>query len=265
MSIVAGSSNLIFAQSADSSVLFTSTKIGTALLFVLLLLPLALYLLRLIYNFGKISASFRKNNIRFIEKEQLSSLNQEQIDVLLSVATKQKSQINSTKSLFSAVFFGALLLSPLISTAQSDIAPATRANIMSQPGVIISLVLIFIPLLVAVLLLMGKVKNIFGKIQEVKMLEEAKMIAENLKNPVQTIETEQLEQRKKALDYRLTDTELAGNLPPIDEKGLLHNVRFEHEMHLFATKKKPIPRPKIDPKLTQLILGFLARQYFGWY
>src|SRR5258708_5496592 len=69
---------------------------------------------------------------------------------------------------------------------------------------------------------------------------------------------EELLKRKKALDYQLQQNELSGSLIPSDDKGLINNVSNEHSLHLFATKKYHIKRPKIDPELSKLILWYLG-------
>src|SRR5690606_27976153 len=63
--------------------------------------------------------------------------------------------------------------------------------------------------------------------------------------------------RKAALDYRLNQHELSGNLPAEDEKGLLQ-INEQTGLPIVALKKKALPRPNVDPKLSRLILWYLG-------
>lgn len=56
--------------------------------------------------------------------------------------------------------------------------------------------------------------------------------------------------------------ELSGNLKPENLKGLIRNEATEHIISFFSKKSNPIKRPKIDPKLTNLILWYLGSAIF---
>lgn len=133
---------------------------------------------------------------------------------------------------------------------------------MTQPGVLITLVLLFIPLLVGFILLVTKLNAMLSNMRTKKLMQEAETLAEMLDNGEVVQDYSELERREKALSYNLNNDELAGKETPSDEKGLLKNIKREHDMNFFAQKTKPMPRPKIDPNLTKFILAFIGSAIF---
>jgi cytochrome c oxidase cbb3-type subunit I len=250
-------SEAIFAQSKNNGVPFKGTNLGMFLMLALLLIPVIIYLLKLIFGINKIGMDYTKNESILRNDQPLENLNYEQVNILIeAVGKKSNHQFTTILVLVISV------LAPLVSVAQSAVAPAKRETLMTQPGVLITLALLFIPLLVAFFILVGKIKNLLNQARDKKIVEEAKAIVERIKNTDNLPELALLEQRKKAISFQLKNIELSGENKPLDNKGLLNNIRFEEEIHLFSTKKKPISRPKIDPKLTQLVLAFLGSAVF---
>jgi len=93
-------------------------------------------------------------------------------------------------------------------------------NIFSESGIILTLLLIAIPVIVASILVIIKAKNILKKFLKKKELEKFNEYLKSLSPE----EVQKLEQRKKELEFSLSNIELAGDTTPIDEKGLIDNV-----------------------------------------
>jgi len=127
-------------------------------------------------------------------------------------------------------------------------------NIFSESGIIITLLLIAIPVIVASILVIIKAKNILNNFLKKKELEK---FNEYLKG-LSAEEVQKLEQRKKELEYSLSNNELAGDTTPIDEKGLIDNVSEASSLRFIEQKKKSQARPYIEPDLTKLILWYLG-------
>jgi cytochrome c oxidase cbb3-type subunit 1 len=253
-------SEAVLAQSKNSGIPFKGTDLGAILLFLLVTIPLLIYALRTALSITKISRDFVHKSSPIFGKRLFENLNLEQVEVLISTTKNlNKSNINSGLPTSGLIFI--MVFAPFLSMAQ-EVAPAKRETLFTQPGVMITLVLLFIPLLVAFFVLVGKIKNILNNTRNAKIKKEAQAIVASLANKENIIDLALLESRKKALAFQLQNTELAGNIQSLDEKGLLNNIRIEEEIHLFSTKKNPIPRPKIDPKLTQLVLAFLGSAIF---
>ena len=136
-------------------------------------------------------------------------------------------------------------------TAQKD------TSFLTQPGIIITIVLILIPILAGLLIFSMKLKKVVDKAQDGKDKDEATRFANYLANlegdEIDTV----LENKKKAEAFRLANNELSGDLAPSDNKGLITHVGEQTNMGFVATKKKALKRPNIDPQLSKLILWFL--------
>ncbi|MBK9423159.1 MAG: cbb3-type cytochrome c oxidase subunit I [Bacteroidetes bacterium] len=127
-------------------------------------------------------------------------------------------------------------------------------NIFSESGIIITLLLIAIPIIVASILVIIKAKNVLKNFLKKKELEK---FNEYLKG-LSAEEVQKLEQRKKELEFSLSNNELAGDTTPIDEKGLIDNVSEASSLRFIEQKKKSQARPYIEPDLTKLILWYLG-------
>lgn len=127
-------------------------------------------------------------------------------------------------------------------------------NIFSESGIIITLLLIAIPVIVASILVIIKAKNVLKNFLKKKELEK---FNEYLKG-LSAEEVQKLEQRKKELEYSLSNNELAGDTTPIDKKGLIDNVSEASSLRFIEQKKKSQARPYIEPDLTKLILWYLG-------
>jgi cytochrome c oxidase cbb3-type subunit 1 len=99
-----------------------------------------------------------------------------------------------------------------------------------------------------------KAKNILKKFLKKKELEKFNEYLKSLSPE----EVQKLEQRKKELEFSLSNIELAGDTTPIDEKGLIDNVSEASSLRFIEQKKKSQARPYIEPDLTKLILWYLG-------
>lgn len=141
-------------------------------------------------------------------------------------------------------------------TAQKSI------SFFTQPGIVITIVLILIPILVGLLIFSLRLKKVLDKMKVGKDREEATRFASYLANlegdEIDTV----LEKKKKAEAFRLANNELSGDFAPSDEKGLINHVNEQTNMGFVATKKKALKRPNIDPQLSKLICWFLVSATF---
>ena len=117
-------------------------------------------------------------------------------------------------------------------------------NIFSESGIIITLLLIAIPVIVASILVIIKAKNVLKNFLKKKELEKFNEYLKNLSPE----EVQKIEQRKKELEFSLSNNELAGDTTPIDAKGLIIAPGFiDVHTHLEGDEDK-------DPKATSFIL-----------
>lgn len=127
-------------------------------------------------------------------------------------------------------------------------------NIFDEYGIIIILFLIAIPVIVASIILVIKANNVLRRYINKNKQEKFNNYLHNLSEK----EIKLLKKRQKEIEFELTNNELRGNLNSNDNKGLLSNINKSEEIRFVEQKKKSQPRPYIEPKLTKLILWYLA-------
>jgi cytochrome c oxidase cbb3-type subunit 1 len=179
-------------------------------------------------------------------------LTSEQIETLLS--RKRNTDTNKSNiAKWAGVF---LLLFPTSSLFAQNTQNAAE-GLFSQPGIIITLVLLLIPIFLgAALIIMRSMKSVKALSDDEK-LQDADAYVKHLMSESEEMTTI-LQKRKSALDYKLNNTELSGGDMAEDERGIVHNVSNRHEVHFTALKKKAAPRPSLDPDITKLILWYLG-------
>ena len=155
------------------------------------------------------------------------------------------------------------LLLPIIFLANRGLAQSTQGTPLSQePGIIIAIILVLIPILAAIVLLAIKLSNILKQQRNRYHLEEAEKLAAYLRSLPEG-EERILLQRKAALDYHLKGTELSGEAAiGTDDKGLLSNINAHSLLPFVGIKKKAQQRPDIDPALSRLIRWYIGSATF---
>lgn len=127
-------------------------------------------------------------------------------------------------------------------------------NILSESGIIITIVLILIPVVFASILVIIKAYAAINLHFKRKELEKFNEYLKELSDE----EVQKLEQRKRELEFALSNTELAGEELPNDNKGLITNISQVETLRFIEKKKKSQPRPYIDSGLSRLILWYLG-------
>jgi cytochrome c oxidase cbb3-type subunit 1 len=182
----------------------------------------------------------------------LLNLNSRQISLLLDrMLKKQHARI---------MVVGMLSLASLPSNAQPGRLAAD--SLLSQGGILITIVLISIPVLTAMIFLFFKITSTLNRYRNQQRVAEAGRVATYLNG----IESDDLiaamQQRKGALDFELSHNELSGAVPASDRKGLINNVEHEASLPFVARKKKAHARPKVDPQLSRLVTWFITTATF---
>ncbi|MBS1647514.1 MAG: cbb3-type cytochrome c oxidase subunit I [Bacteroidetes bacterium] len=135
-------------------------------------------------------------------------------------------------------------------------------NLMGQPGIIITITLLLIPILLGTIFAINKAIKAFHSYSNKSRLSEAEALAQHLYK-LQDSDTEQdMEKRQAALEYTLSNSELSGKEKPEDAKGIITNISSEHDVHFTALKKKATPRPSLDKDITKLIIWYIGCSAF---
>ena len=131
-------------------------------------------------------------------------------------------------------------------------------SVLSQAGIMITIALIAVPVVIAAFIAVMRGR---GVLKDHHQQKEFKKFRERL-DKMSPKELEVLEERRKELEYQLSDNEISGNAPAKDARGLIDNIATAEELRFIEIKKKSQPRPYIEPKLTKLILWYLATAIF---
>jgi cytochrome c oxidase cbb3-type subunit 1 len=127
-------------------------------------------------------------------------------------------------------------------------------NLLGETGIIIALLLVLLPVIAAAVLVMIRARAVLGNYLHRKRQEKFNEYLKGLTPE----EIQELEQRKKELDFSLSNNELSGDRAPKDSRGLIQNIGEADTIRFVEKKKKGQPRPNIDPALTKLILWYLG-------
>lgn len=139
---------------------------------------------------------------------------------------------------------------------------AKNESIFSQPGVLISITLLFIPIIVGLYIMVLRLGKFADKALEKQDVEEAKRFANYLVDLEEDEIDAVLEKRKQAEAFKLLNDELGSAIQAHDIKGLLHNISQHDTTGFVATKKKALKRPNIDPDLSKLVIWYLITATF---
>lgn len=184
----------------------------------------------------------------------LQNLDSSQIEIFLK---KKRHTTSNSKGVFLSV--ASLLITSALFAQDTSGQPN---SLLSEKGIIITIILIMTPVLIGILLMFLKIRRLLRQYRNKKNQEEA----EKLANYISSLNNEEivtaLENRKAALDYQLSHTELSGSLPVLDEKGMIGNAAPASGLTFVAIKKKAVKRPNINPHLSKLILWYIGSAAF---
>ena len=247
------------AQNATNYISSKENTIG------LMGISMFLFLLTLVvaYSYYKFKQTLGSNKVIINEDTNalFHNLDTEQIETFLKL--QKENCCGSCKNSGSGCAKFKNIISVVVLLLITNLAIAQETtdagkSLGSQPGIIITILLLVLPLLLAAILIINKATNAIKKYGNEKKIKQAKLFAEEIKS-IDNHELEhQLKQRKQALDFTLENNELAGNEKAEDTKGIIQNISDKHEVHFTALKKKAAPRPSLDPAITKLILWYLG-------
>jgi cytochrome c oxidase cbb3-type subunit I len=169
----------------------------------------------------------------------------------------------SLRKFISSFFLMLVLVSGLNPTflyAQA-VNAAGEPGLLSQPGIIITIILILIPLLSAILYMVVKANSLYYYLKSKKETDEANRFAAYLKT-LDSTQIQQLQQQKGALDYKLKPGFFADAPQVQDDRGLLSNINEHANIRFIEAKRKALKRPNINPPLARLIIWFLVTATF---
>ena len=216
------------------------------LLVALVVLFIAIVLQQRVRNMSDNLKKGSKNFDRDLFKNQLATMSAQQIEKLLDL-------VRSKNKASKAILVGWLLSFSGMLNAQGI---GRGKPMLSEGGVIITIILLLIPVLAVLVLMIIRIKKVANRYVSENNIARAKKFADY----IESLEGEELEKeivaRKAAADFQLTHKELSGEIQAVDEKGLVF-VKDEAGLPFVAQKRKAIQRTPVDPELSKLVLWYL--------
>ncbi|MCB0284914.1 MAG: cbb3-type cytochrome c oxidase subunit I, partial [Calditrichaeota bacterium] len=230
---------------------------------IFLIFFLLIILTASIIMFVKTKEMISRNKQRKISKEEdqfteyLRNLDSDQIETFLKIKNaRNDKKADATLNLKKPLILIGISCSSLMLNAQTN--GENSGSLLSETGIIITIILILTPILAGVVLMFLKVRNVLKQYRKKQSLTEADKLADYLSGLSDENIITALEQRKAALDYQLSHAELSGSVPPVDEKGIINKAGPASGLTFVAIKKKAVKRPNIDPHLSKLILWYIG-------
>ena len=244
-----------FAQEATNLISDNSNSLGLWLLLIIVLIP-ALVFIGVLYLKFKDQVTeneeWKKLTTETHFSDYLKNLSSQQIQKFTNLKKSNKLKNNNSNILKTLAF---LLFSTSV-FAQDPSNP--KENFFSQPGIVITIIIVLIPILLAFIFAMVKANNSVKTLINKGKETEAKKFAAHIDSLEDHEIEENLIKREQALDYNLSNSELSGSEKAEDKIGILNNVREKHETHFISLKKKAIRKPSLEPNIAKLIIW-----YFG--
>ncbi len=250
------------AQNATNILGNTNNTFGLWLLLFLCLLPLIIWIVSLIFKLQRQAfenIQWRKKTVENHFPEHLKNLDHNQILQFLKLKSNADKLENDTtsnniilKNVIMLIFFSLISVSQLHAQNPNAEAPA----LLSQPGIIITLVLMAIPILLGVIFALIQANNSVKRFINRTKVKEAEKFA----GFMETVHDHELEKellkRQQVLEFNLSNHELSGTQKAEDVKGTIINVSDKRLVHFTQLKKKAVKRPILEPDITKLILWY---------
>jgi cytochrome c oxidase cbb3-type subunit I len=188
--------------------------------------------------------------LKDIKKDlRLSDLDEEKINVLLKLKNKEKA--NTQKVI---VFITGILLSNS-AFAQAE---SMQESLAEQPGIIITILLIVIPLLLITLFLLFKVVTGIRQLGKKQKDEKARMLAGYISNLNADEIGAVLSQGIPKSSHHLDNSEQSGFQEANDKNGIIRKTAAGSPVNFVPSKTRALNYPKINPGLGKLILWYLG-------
>jgi cytochrome c oxidase cbb3-type subunit I len=196
----------------------------------------------------------------------LKDLDQSEITFIIE-ARKARSQNSGLHNKAHLLLIGMFLSLPLFAHASDG-----RETLLSQPGIVITMALVAIPLILGIVFLISKINRGINRYLKREKEHEAQRLAEYLLNTDEAhIAPALLKRKEHFADHSYP--RLADDLDAEDPKAIIQNPATSANIPFVATKKKAEKKSRVEPGHSKLILWYFGTAIFwlvfgtsvGWY
>ena len=154
-----------------------------------------------------------------------------------------------------------VIIATFLSNTLAAQVPGQSPSLWTQPGIIITVALVLIPLVIGVIFLIARINTIINRQHEREKEREAQRLADYLLSAEEDIEPSLLK-RKTYFENPFSTPVLSRELETQDPVGIIQRATAGASIQFVAKKKKAVRRPDIDPQLSKLILWYLGTAIF---
>jgi len=255
--------NTLYGQTPDNIINSDNNSFGLFIFALIIIVPLLFIIGKLYFDFKlqlKENNEWKKEGTAVKFSQYIKNFDRAQIHAFVKLKMKKCSGNCKGHGGCSINKKALGLITGMLVLAENIFAqvPKNTKALTSQPGIIITIVLLLIPILLAVAFALSKANNAIKNYANTNKKKEAGEFAEYIKDMDDDAIQQELINKDNLPVYSLRNNELSGNEKPEDTKGLLSNISDKHETHFTASKRKAVIRPTLDADITKLILW-----YFG--
>lgn len=160
----------------------------------------------------------------------------------------------------SILLFLSLFFSPLLLMAQQE--PVSTEDWYFSPGIIGTIFLIIVVLILAIIILIGRVNGFVNRFNKKDKEIERKRILKELKNLDEPEIDEILKERKSAIQNILKGDELGSEMSVSDKRALIKRIYDDPENLFFEEKKKTTLSLETPNQLKKVMLYYLGAGIF---
>jgi cytochrome c oxidase cbb3-type subunit 1 len=218
------------------------------LLALVLFIPTLFFIVKQYISFKSEAAKMKneaKTNLTI--NEFIHSLNQDQLENMRHIKSKDccgdcsnKGACKNLKKILAMILF---FLTSNTLFAQTTTNPTD--GIMKQPGIIITIILVALPLLIGVIFAISKAIQALKSTNNIDKIKAANTLAQE----IDTLSED---------DINEIVIKNANEKDAIEEDGIILNASNKNETHFTALKKKSTKRPSLDADITKLILWYIG-------
>ncbi len=134
-------------------------------------------------------------------------------------------------------------------------------SLWSQPGIVITIVLVFIPLAIGIVFLIAKVNQSINRYNKRIREKKAQQLADYLLNESEWEIDSSLLRRQRQFETR-PSSRISEDLVVDDPDEIIRNATANASIRFVATKKNASWKPNVDPRLSKLTLWYLGCAIF---
>lgn len=251
---------LLIAQTAKEPEFYPQNRNGVLVIAIITFLTVLGFVTFLYIRIQKLLQEYKANK-QGIQTERMKkyidNLNSDQIQKILEIKKASPSNGSTTLKMLLLIIVSYVMQIPAAFAQEKS--PAATTSLLSEAGIIITILLLLIPILAGIVLMYVKISRMLKKQHNEMLLKEADGLAKQLNEMPEAELKQNLESRLAALNYKLSGTELRGELPALDKRGIIGKVDHESSALPFvAVKKRSLIRPSVDPKLAKLVIWYIG-------